>query len=175
MKEYKEERNKEQGVVAAIIFAVIAIAGISKLGQSQPILSSDDVEISNLIIGPTDVYVGQEVSISVDVKNIIEAAGRYTVTIGGDLVAVQTVSLQPGETKTVDFTYTPTEAKQFAVTADGLDGSFTAHDIPVADIRVTHLEVLPESCYIGDPVTITVTVHNFGAAAGSYDIVVNVT
>lgn len=44
-----------------------------------------------------------------------------------------------------------------------------------ADIRVTSLSISPESCYVGDTVTITVTVKNFGTAAGSYDVVINVT
>jgi subtilase family serine protease len=86
----------------------------------------------------------------------------------------QTVSLQPGETKTVGFTFVPTVAKQYSVTVDGLTGSFTASPVPVSDIRVTNLNISPASCYVGDTVTMTVTVKNFGTAAGSRDIVLNV-
>jgi len=168
------EQKKEHNIVAGIILAVVTIAGISRLGKSRPTLSPDDVQLSNLVIDPTEVYVGQELSISVDVTNISKATGSYTVIFGGDIVAGQTVSLQPGETKTVDFTYIPTVAKQFAVTADGLDGSFTAYAVPVADIRATHIDISPDPCYVGEQVTISVTVHNFGAAAGSRDIVVDV-
>jgi len=86
-----------------------------------------------------------------------------------------TVNLQPGETKTVPFTFTPTVAKTYAVSVDGITGSFTASPVPVVDIRVTNLNISPASCYVGDIVTMTVTVKNFGTAAGSRDIVINVT
>lgn len=86
-----------------------------------------------------------------------------------------TVNLQPGETKTVPFTFTSTVAKTYTVVVDGLAGSFIASPVPVSDIRVTNLNISPASCYVGDTVTMTITVENFGTAAGSRDIVVSVT
>ena len=89
-------------------------------------------------------------------------------------MAGQTVSLQPGETKSVGFTFVPTAAKAYTVAVNGLSGTFTATPVPAADIRVTNLSISPQVCYVGETVAITVTVENFGTAAGSRKIVVNV-
>jgi len=89
-------------------------------------------------------------------------------------MAKQTVSLQPGETKAVAFTFVPTEAKSYTVQVGDITGSFIASPIPVVDIRVTNLTITPASCYVGDAVTMNVEVKNFGNAAGSYDVILNV-
>jgi len=86
-----------------------------------------------------------------------------------------TVNLQPGETKAISFTFTPQVAKQFTVSVDGLTGHFTATEEPIVDIQVIALNITPEACYVGDIVTINVTVKNFGNIAGSRDIEVNIT
>jgi hypothetical protein len=87
-----------------------------------------------------------------------------------------TVNLQPGETKTISFTYTPTVAKQYTVEVDGLMGHFTASLPPgAADIRAVSLAISPGNPDVGEQVIIYVDVKNFGTAAGSRDIVVTVT
>ena len=85
----------------------------------------------------------------------------------------QSVTLQPGESKTVSFEVTPTEAKSYSVSVDGLSGSFRATEMPVADIRVEDLTITPSEVYIGEAVTIGVTVRNYGNAAGSKVITCN--
>jgi len=73
--------NKGQKIVVAVVLAVIAIAGIRKLSQSQPPLSPADIQLSNLVISPAEVQVGQPVSISVDATNIGQIAGSYEITL----------------------------------------------------------------------------------------------
>ncbi|GAI66951.1 unnamed protein product, partial [marine sediment metagenome] len=62
-----------------------------------------DFRVSDLVISPKEVNPGQVVTISCLVTNIGAEAGSYTVRMGGDFVAEQTVTLQPGESKTVSF------------------------------------------------------------------------
>ena len=85
-------------------------------------------------------------------------------------MAEQSVTLQPGESKTVSFDVTPTTAKSYSVTVDGLHGSFKAVTVPVADIRVEDLTIDPQEVYVGEKVTITVTAVNYGNAAGTKTI-----
>jgi len=82
----------------------------------------------------------------------------------------KTVSLDPGESKRVDFSFVPQVAKSYAVSADGLIGSFIAREEPGAEFIVSDLLIEPAEVYVGDTVTISVTVTNVGDVAGSYEV-----
>jgi len=134
-----------------------------------------DFKVSNLVVSPAEVNPGQLVTISCTVTNIGTKAGDYTIHLGGDFMAEQTVSLAPGESKTVSFEVTPTVAKTYSVSVDGLHGSFKATTEPVADIRVENLVISPTEVQVGQTVTIKVTATNYGTIAGSKTIVCTVT
>ena len=131
-------------------------------------------EVSNLVVSPTEVNPGQVVTISCLVTNISSEAGSYTVKMGGDFVSEQSVYLAPGESKSVSFEVTPSVAKTYSVSVDGLHGSFVATTVPVADIRVENLRIEPAETEVGTPVSISVDVTNYGTAAGSRTITCNV-
>ncbi|GAI87191.1 unnamed protein product, partial [marine sediment metagenome] len=101
-------------------------------------------------------------------------AGSYTVKLGGDFMAEQVVTLEPGESRAISFEVTPTVAKSYSVTVDGLSGTFKATTVPVADIRVENLEISPSEVNVGEPVTISVRAKNYGSAVGSKKIVCTV-
>ena len=130
--------------------------------------------VSDLVISPTEVNPGQPVSISCLVTNMGNEAGSYTVKMGGDFMAEQTITLAPGESKVVSFEVTPAIAKTYSVSVDGLTGSFTATEAPVADIRVENLVITPTEVTVGETVTISVTATNYGEAAGTKKIVCQV-
>ena len=134
-----------------------------------------EFKVSNLVVSPTEVQVGFPVSISCLITNIGGQAGSYTVALGGEFVAEQSVYLAAGESKAVSFDVTPTAAKTYSVSVDGLHGSFVATTVPVADIRVENLTITPSEVYVGEKVTISVTAKNYGAAAGSKKIICTVT
>lgn len=133
-----------------------------------------EFKVSGLVISPTEVNLGQPVIISCQVTNIGAEAGTYTVRLGGDFMAEQTVSLAPGESKTVSFQVTPTVAKVHSVSVDGLTGTFRATSVPVADIRVENLVISPAEVMVGETVSISVEATNYGTAAGTKRIVCTV-
>ncbi|GAI34271.1 unnamed protein product [marine sediment metagenome] len=133
-----------------------------------------EFRVSNLIISPLEVNPGQVVTISVKIINIGSEAGDYTLKLGGDFVAEQLITLEPGESKPISFEVTPDVAKTYQVSVDGLTGSFKATEAPVADIRVTDLAIEPSEGYVGEKVFISVTATNHGTAAGSKRIVCTV-
>ena len=134
-----------------------------------------EFQVSNLVISPTVVNPGQTVTISCTVTNITYETGTYTVKLGGDFMAEQTVSLAPGESKVVSFEVVPDVARTYSVTVDGLTGTFKATTVPVADIRVENLAIEPSEVQVGQPVTISVTATNYGTASGTKKIVCTVT
>lgn len=131
--------------------------------------------VSNLVISPEEVNPGQTVTISCTATNIGSEAGSYTVYLGGDFMAEQTVSLAPGESKIVSFEVVPDVARTYIVTVDGLSGTFLATTVPVADIRVENLTIEPSEVQVGQPVTISVQATNYGTAAGTKTISCSVT
>ena len=82
----------------------------------------------------------------------------------------KTVSLTPGESKEVTFTFTPTTAKTYMVNVDGLSGSFVAISVPEAAFRVSDLVIAYASLYVGEQQSISVVVTNIGGKAGSYEV-----
>ena len=84
------------------------------------------------------------------------------------------MTLNPGESKVVDFTFTPTTAKGYTVSVDGLAGSFVAIEKPEAEFVVSDLVIDPTEVYVGEQVSISVVVTNVGGKAGSYEVVCEV-
>lgn len=80
------------------------------------------------------------------------------------------VTLAPGESKTVSFSYTPTVAKGYGVSVDGLSGSFVAHPVPQAEFVVSNLIIEPSEVYVGEAVSISCVVTNTGDVAGNYEV-----
>jgi hypothetical protein len=132
-------------------------------------------KVSNLVISPTEAQIGYPVSISCTATNIGSEAGTYTVKMGGDFVATQVVSLEPGQSKVVSFEVTPTVAKTYSVSVNGLSGTFRATTAPVADIRLENLTISPAEVLVGEKVTISVVAKNYGTASGSKVITCEVT
>lgn len=126
-----------------------------------------EFKVSDLVISPVEIEIGQLVTISCLVANIGAEAGDYTLKMGGDFVAEQTVTLQPSESKTVSFEVTPTEPKDYNVSVNGLTGTFKAVEVPVADIRVEDLNISPSEVYVGEKVTITCRATNYGNKVGT--------
>lgn len=171
--------GKKVGVVLGIGAAATGLIFALKAKAGPPIPPSDII-LSNLIITPTEVYVGEALDISLMAQNIGGLSGSYEVvcqiTYGGEVVKTmkKTVSLQPGESKPVSFTWTPTEplveATSYQVSTDGLTGTIIVHPTPEAAFDVSNLDIDPAEVYVGETVNISVVVTNVGDAPGSYEV-----
>jgi len=113
-----------------------------------------EFRVSDLVISPQEVNPGQPVTISCLVTNAGTEAGNYTVKMGGDFMAEQSVTLEPGESKTISFEVTPTVAKSYSVSVDGLSGSFTAIE-EILEFELAKPVVTPEEIYPGTMITLT--------------------
>ena len=86
----------------------------------------------------------------------------------------KTISLNPGESKLVSFAVTPTGVGLHTVSVDGLSGSFSVLEPPVAQFVVSDLVISPTEVYPGEAVSISVTVKNIGQVAGTATITLEV-
>ena len=138
------------------------------------------ITLSGLVISPSVVQVGMSVNINCVAFNATSEAGTRLVElkVEGESMATQEVTLEPGESTPISFTVTPTAAKTYSVSVDGLYGSFKATEEappPAADIRVENLVIQPAEVAVGSPVNISVTVTNYGDAPGTKKITCTVT
>jgi len=84
-------------------------------------------EVSELAVTPSSIKLGETVSISVKIANTGGEASSYDVVlkINGQPVSTKTVSLEPGASTTVTFSYTPETEGTYEIDVSGLGGSLT--------------------------------------------------
>jgi|GEM_PF-3644729 len=84
-------------------------------------------EVSNLSITPAEVEAGEEVRVTVDVANVGELAGDYTLSlrVNGIVESSPTITLAGGETRKVVFTMVRDAAGTYEVEVGGMLSSFT--------------------------------------------------
>jgi len=129
-----------------------------------------EFQVSGLQASPATVTPGQVVTISVTVENVGADPGTYTVTLKIDGTTEQTskLSLTPGQSQTLQWTVSRTQAKTYNVDVNGLTGTFTVETPPApAAFTFSNLAVTPTTVEQGMPVTVTVSVTNTGGQRGS--------
>ena len=130
--------------------------------------------ISNLSVSPTEVDIGEKVTISAVVANTGDAKGTYEVTlkINGVIEEPKKVDVDAGASKTVTFTTVKDVAGSYAVAVDGLTGSFSV--VAPAMFSLSNLSITPQEVKPKEAVTITVSVANTGGTQGSYTVVLKI-
>lgn len=162
--------KKKVALGLGVVGGVIGIIVLATRAKAAPPIPPAEISLSDLTINPPEVNPGGKVTISVIVTNIGGMVGSYEVILGGDFMAAKTVTLEPGESKAVSFEVTPTELGVYSVSVDGLTGSFSVVEVPVADIQLSDLVIEPTVVYVGEPVSISVVATNVGTAPGSREI-----
>jgi uncharacterized cupredoxin-like copper-binding protein len=153
-------------------FTVVAEEGEEEEEEEEP--SPADFILIDLIVDPQTVEPGEEVTVSVTVKNVGGKSGSYTaeLLIDGFKVDEETVTLDPGEETTVEFTVTEDTDGTYTVSIGLLSDSFTVETPPPpptpAEFELSNLVISPTTVEIGEPISVSVTVTNIGEEAGSY-------
>ena len=88
---------------------------------------------SDLTISPTVVDIGDTVTISAMISNTGDLTGSYRVTLSIDNVRVATkeITVTGGASEKVTFTTSRDVAGTYAVSVDGLSGTFTVREVVV--------------------------------------------
>lgn len=90
----------------------------------------------DLSISPSQVIVGEPVTVIVSVTNISHATGSYTATlfINGVADAINTVNINAGGSQSISFTVTKAQVGTYSVSIGGLSGSFVVAAVtPLAE------------------------------------------
>jgi len=131
-----------------------------------------EYEISNLVVDPVSVSVGESVTISVDVENVGTKSGAHKLTlmIDGDLIEEKTVTVDVGQSEKVTFTYQTDVEGSYQVEIGELSDSFEVVKPLIPEYEISNLVVDPVSVSVGESVTISVDVENVGTKSGMYTV-----
>jgi subtilisin family serine protease len=105
--------------------------------------------LSDLRVSPGVVKASENVTVSVQVKNVGKSAGTYSaeLKVGGAVEATTPVQLSAGQSKTVTWTVDPDRLGTFAVQVQYLTGSFRVR-APRVDLSVSTVDA-PGAAAVG--------------------------
>jgi len=132
--------------------------------------------LDNLNVTPAELELGDNVTISFDIRNMDSQSITYMVDIQiGYLTFPVDVELEAYEFKTMSRTMFPTAVGIYNVTVIGMTGNFTVKAAPLpAEFVVSDLTITPEEADIGEEVEISFTVMNIGELPGDYSFTIGI-
>lgn len=167
--EKRASSGQSPWIVVVIVVVILGIFGIMYY-----FVLSQNFEVTNLEVIPPVVKPGEDIMISVDVKNTGWLAGTHEVTleIDGLPFSSENVELSSGENKPVDFRvfgYLVGEGRQIGigthqVEVDGQTATFRV--LKPATFEISDLEINPREVEPGENVYISVSVMNSGEIEG---------
>ena len=150
-------------IVASLLAALILLAG-----AVMPACGAKaSFEVTSLTVSPDQVAPGQEVMVSATVENVGPVEGFYeaTLTVDGETVDTEAVSLAPGARQTVSFVLVKDEVGTYSVEIGGARGTLKVAERP--ELEVSFLEVTPPLVLPGQEATVEADVANVGRAKGT--------
>jgi len=123
-----------------LLFSLLTLVS---LGTPPPLPKPPEFNITDLKISPSEVWIGQPVTISVKVANVGEAAGSYPVVlmINGVLEQTETVVLEGATSTKVEFTVIKKEEGSYSVQIYDLTGMFNVK-APLFDLWGAFLRII---------------------------------
>ena len=156
------------GRISIVVFVVISFTIIIGVGAYLTLGRKAKFEVSSLTLSKTVAKVGEEVTVSVEVRNVGGASGTYraVLVINGEKVQEREVRLAPGEVRMVTFVVVGNTNGTYTIEVDKLTKSLKV--LTPATFRLSNLAVSPSEPEVGQPILISVTVKNVGEVEGTY-------
>ena len=159
--------------ILVIDLIIVAIAAPSYLYVDSLVPKTASFEVTDLIIDPDLVQVGEPVQISVKVTNVGDKSGDHmvTLTIDDEPVATETVFLLGTENTTLVFTPTELTVGDHTVKVEDLTGTLkVTSEAPArpAKLKIADLGVSRAVAGVGETITVSATATNIGDEAGEF-------
>ena len=167
-------------IILVIDLIIVAIAAPAFLYVNALVPKVAVFEVTNLVVEPDLVQIGEPVQISVDVSNLGDKSGDHMVIliIDEEPVATETVQLSGNENATLLFTSTELTVGDHTVKIEELTGSLQITvDAPIspAKLEVTNLGISRAEAGVGETIIVSATATNIGDFAGDFslDLLIN--
>ena len=147
-----------------------SLNGTFKINPAAPPPRPAEFNVTNLIIDPTVTQPNAPVKISVNVTNVGELSGSYSLDlkVNNTMIETKTVQLSGGETTKAEFNVTETTKGTYSVKVGNLTGEFSVRD--PSKITLSNMYVKPYEVWVGQSVTVVVTATNPAADASSLSV-----
>lgn len=166
----RENENYSHFSVTIPGFSTFSITA-KKLSPSlpTPVGPSPNFTLTNLTVSPSEVSIGEEVTISAVVSNPNGPSGTYTATlkVDGNEVDSREVEIIADGESTITFTWSPESAGTHTIDVGGVTRTVTAN-IP---FTINNLTIDPDSITAGGTATVSVDVTNDSGETGTYTAV----
>ena len=167
-------RARTDLIFVAMIIVAIAIGGYNYYFVTlHPPLKKAEFQVTNLTVNPAEAGVGQPIIISVNVTNVGEEEGNYSVnlTINDVVRENKTIQLLGNESRIVEFLVNENSEGSYYVKIDDLNGTFIITDVPLpSTLEISDLTISPYEAWSNEPIKISVKVINIGDEAVSYPL-----
>ena len=128
---------------------------------------------TDLSVTPTEVYPGEEVSITVLANNTGSLTGTYEISlvVNNAITKSREITLNGGDSELVSFSLTADTVGEHVVEVGELKSTFIVQEPEAsAEFITNNLEIDPIEVTKGESVTISVIVSNTGDLFGSYEV-----
>lgn len=141
---------------------------VSNLQVIAPVPAT--LKLSNLQINPARCKISDNVTITADIANSGELAGRYIaeLKINGNMTQTSIIDVPAGSVSSVTFKMSPNSPGNYSVTiGDQASNLEVISPIP-ATFKLSNLQINPVACFTTDNVVITADIANTGELQGKY-------
>jgi PKD repeat protein len=122
----------ETGTHSVTLRVVDAYGLEDSVSLGLTVLRPPELVYSNLQIKPDAIRINGDMTVSIDCENVGDIRGteELDLLIDGQVVMTETVTLEAGESDTVEFVYTPTVRGTHKIEVDGFTDEFRVEGIP---------------------------------------------
>ncbi len=113
--------NKKFSILILITVALLSVSALGCVDFGEIDTETAEFEVSNLDVSPLTIGPGETVEVSVDVENVGDLEGEYTVEVevNGEILS-EDVTLDAGESVTVTFEVTKEVSGEYTVEIEDL-------------------------------------------------------
>ena len=135
---------------------------LNGLAGTLEVVKSPEFRVSSLEVSPSEVVLGESVTVSADIENLEEVEGDYTATlmVDGEVVDTKEITVGAGATERVSFTLSLESSGAHTIELGGV--TTTAKVLKPAEIQASFLEVMPALVLPGQEATVEAEVTNVG-------------
>ncbi|MDR5673441.1 CARDB domain-containing protein [Halalkaliarchaeum sp. AArc-GB] len=156
-------------ICAMVLASSLAAGGVAFVAGANAAVNDAEFEVTDATLSESTIIEGESVTVSATVENVGDRAGTFTaeLQIDGDVVEREDVTVGPGESKEVTFSWTANEADDYEIAVSG-ESAGTLVVLEPADIEVDDVELSEDEILEGETVEVTVELENDGEAEGSF-------
>ncbi len=159
-----------------ILMALVLVGGLTAGWRAATRPSTAELRVTNLVISPAEVYVGEQTAIFAEVTNNGDSDDTHTIVLtvnnsnGQEVEKGETeVPVPAGKMTTVEFAITLNIPDTYKIEVDGWTGTLEVMERPTgAEFRVIGLAITPPTVEVGEMVIVSATIENIGQTDGTY-------